>query len=47
VTDSDLLVIAPWVVFVGGLLTLVILAVARDGRPGRHFPRWRRRRRRH
>jgi hypothetical protein len=34
-TDSDLLVLAPWVVFAGGVITLMVLAITRDRRRSR------------
>jgi hypothetical protein len=34
-TDSDLLVLAPWVVFAGGVITLMVLAITRERRRNR------------
>ena len=34
-TDSDLLVLAPWVLFAGGVITLMVLAVTRERRRSR------------
>ncbi|MGH3399717.1 MAG: hypothetical protein ACRDPO_34030 [Streptosporangiaceae bacterium] len=34
-TDSDLLLLAPWVVFAGGVITLMVLAVTRERRRSR------------
>ena len=44
VTDSDLLILAPWVIFAGGLITLMVLAVTRDRRRSRVTRRRARRR---
>jgi hypothetical protein len=35
VTDSDLLVLAPWVLFAGGVVTLMVLAITRERRRSR------------
>jgi hypothetical protein len=43
-SDSDLLVLAPWVVFAGGVVTLMVLAITRERRRHR-FVRGRRGRR--
>jgi hypothetical protein len=47
VSDSDLLVLAPWAVFIAGVALLVLLAVTRghsgDRRGGRRRGSWRRR----
>ena len=34
-TDSDLLVLAPWVLFAGGVITVMVLAITRERRRGR------------
>jgi hypothetical protein len=53
VTDSDLLVLAPWIVFAGGVVTLMVLAITRERRRGRvsrgrrEVSRGRRERRKH
>jgi hypothetical protein len=35
VSDSDLLVLAPWVLFAGGVVTLMVLAITRERRRNR------------
>jgi len=46
VSDSDLLVLAPWVLFAGGVVTLMVLAITRERRRSRII-RGRRGRRKH
>ncbi|HEY1641848.1 MAG TPA: hypothetical protein VGG35_14245 [Streptosporangiaceae bacterium] len=38
-SDVDLLILAPWIVFAGAVATLTVMTFSRGGRGGRQFRR--------
>jgi hypothetical protein len=39
VSNVDLLILAPWVVFVGAVATIIVMTFTRGGKGGRQFRR--------
>ncbi|HEY1620174.1 MAG TPA: hypothetical protein VGG25_21290 [Streptosporangiaceae bacterium] len=40
--DTDLFVLAPWLVFGGAVVTIMVVLISKDRRVARFFRRWRR-----